>query len=251
MYDEQDVNVEEEETEQEEHTEETETAGEEQVYRSQEDVDNAIKNRLKRFEKKIAKDLGSGLDEAKELIAAGRAVTQASGLSPAQIRERLAAQRQQHGYGTQGYRSQGQEATPPQSAPNDDVRQEINEIKNLISEEREEKVKKIQEDEARKEFGELFDSHADDIYEKAEDTGLSLADAAAVVLRPKLREHLEERTKAEMRTKRSRKLDDSSAGPEKHVDVNSVLSPDQKRVATRMGIGYKKYYEQLKELGQV
>ena len=224
--------------------EETEEIVEQEVYRTQEDFDRAIKNRLKRYERKVANELGVSLQEAKDWIEAGRSVSQASGLTPAQIKMKLEESRMQQTQTGQTYQ--------PNVYPQDDVKKELAEMKSLIEEDRVEKVRSRQEQEAKKEFGELFNKHQDDIEEKAEEFGLSLVDAAAIVLRPKLKEYTEDRVRNKQQLKKSRKIEDSTESPDrKEVDLRTALTDQEKRVAQRMGIPLDKYYAQKKALGEI
>lgn len=219
---------------------------EEEVYRTQEDVDRAIKNRLKRYEKKVAKELGDvSIEEAKEWIEAGRSISQASGLTPAQIKMKLEEQRMQQAQqaGNQQYQPQ---------YPQDDVKKELAEMRSLIEEDRVEKVRRQQEQEARKEFGDHYQKYRDDIEDRAEELGLSLVDAAAIVLRPKLKEITEDRIRSKQQVKKTRKVEDSSEGPDKHqVDFRTALTAGEKRVAQKMGLTLEQYYEQKKVLGEI
>ncbi len=232
-----------EQTEEPEQPEEFEDEeSEDGVYRTQEEVDRAIKNRLKRYEKKVSKDLGVSLEEAKDWIEAGQSVSQASGLTPAQIKMKLEEQKMQ----------QAQEAGQVYQPQQDDVKKELAEMRSLIEEDREQKVRGQQEQEARKEFGDLYGKYQDDIMDKAEDLGLSLVDAAAIVLRPKLHEVAEDRVRNKQKVKKTRKVEDSSDSPDKgEVDLRTALSPGEKRVAQRMGLTLEQYYEQKKELGEI
>ncbi len=139
----------------------------------------------------------------------------------------------------------------PVTQTDDSVKREIAEIKELISEERIEKVRSLQEAEARKEFGTLYDKHREDILDKAEELGLSIPDATAIVIRPKLREHVEETTRAKQQFKRNRRVEGSGEGPVKEVDIAAALTPKEKRTAMKMGISLKDYYSQKKELGEI
>lgn len=224
---------------------ETEDHEEETVYRTQEDFDRAIKNRLKRYERKVAGELGVSLQEAKDWIEAGRSVSQASGLTPAQIKMKLEETRMQNA-------QQAGQSYQPNVYPQDDVKKELAEMKSLIEEDRVEKVRTRQEQEARKEFGDLFSKHQDDIEEKAEEFGLSLVDAAAIVLRPKLKEYTETRVRNKQQLSKSRKIEDSNDSPDtKEVDLRTALTDKEKRTAQRMGVSLEKYYNQKKALGEI
>ncbi len=220
-------------------------------YRSQADVDKAIENRLARERKKLAKMFGVGkLEEAAPYLHAGRAVSQAAGLKPHEVVSRLGQQpqqQQQRPY-QQGY-AQGQQ---PPAVGDTAVLDRMSKIETLLESEREEKVRTQQEVEAKKEFGKLYDSNRDEIEDKAEELGLSLIDAATIVLRPKLKEHLETRQREKQTIKGKRRVESSSEGPPSgDDDISGKLTAEQKRVAQKSNLSYKDYYEQLKSLGRV
>jgi len=215
---------------------------EEQAFRTQEDFDNAIKRRLKRQERSIAKQLGVSLEEARELIEAGRLVAEASGLTPAQIKMKLEESRM-----NQSNVNQGQPVYRP---VDDEVKREIAEVRSMLTEEREEKARTLQESEAKKEFGDLYLKHQDAIEDKAEELGLSLLDAAAVVLRPKLREIAEERVANKQQVRKSRKIEGSDEGAgATPLDLSAVLGPQHKKIARKMGLTLERYYQRGKETG--
>jgi hypothetical protein len=244
---EEQTEIDESEEQIEESTESTEgsEAEEDETYLTQPEVDNIVKKRLARLEKKIAKELGVSIKEAKDYISAGKSVSEASGLTPAQVRERLAAQRalQQQQGNQQGQYNTGDPA----------LREEITEIRGILSDEREEKVRTEQKKEARKEFGELFDEYEDDIEEYAEDRGLTLTEAAAVVLHPKLRDHIEKRTQTRQQVKRKRKVEGMDGGTKTgKVDYESALSQKEKEVASKFfNMTPQEYYEHKKALGEI
>ena len=210
---------------------------------TQEDFDAAVKRRLKRQERSIARELGVDLAEAKEWIAAGKSIGDASGLTPAQIRMKMEETRMQQA------QAAGQHYAPP---ADDELKTEVRELKQMITSDYEEKAFKAQEAEAKKEFGDLYSKHREAIEDKAEESGLSLVDAAAIVLRPKLREIAEGKVQARQQVQRSRKIEGSDEGAgSAGVDVNTALSDKQKRVAQRMGVPFEKYYQRLKEMGGI
>lgn len=217
---------------------------------TQEQVNEIVEKRLARErrkqDKELAKKLGVPVDQAREYIDAGLSVAQASGLTPAQIRERI-----KQGQQGSGQQAQGQQQQYQQYNPQDDIKQEINEIRGILSDEREQKIRSQQEQEAKKEFGSLYDEHVEDIEEKAEDYGISLVDAAAIVLRPKIREHVENETRQKQQAKRKRKLEGGGDPPAKGEDVASKLTQKQIEVANKMRIPLEKYYKNLQELGEI
>ena len=212
-------------------------------YRSQAEVDAAIERRLARERRNLAKKLGfDSLDEAAEYASAGRAVAGASGLTPSQVRQRLAEQAAQH------VQQGGQ--VPAQYAGLD-IHKELREMRDLIEDDRTEKVKAKQEEAARKEFGKLFDTHRDEIEDKAEETGLSIVDAAAVVLRPKLRKHIEDTVTKKKQVQKKRKIESGDGKPATAVNYESALTESERRIAQKMGLSLEKYYKRKKQLGEI
>lgn len=217
---------------------------------TQKQVDEIVERRLARErrkqDKELAKKLGVPVEQAREYIDAGLSVSQASGLTPAQIRERI-----KQGQQGPGQQAQGQYQQQQQYQPQDDIKQEINEIRGILSDERAEKVRSQQEQEAKKEFGQLFDDHLEDIEDKAEEYGISLVDAAAIVLRPKIREHVETQTRQKQQTKRKRKVEGGGEAPKSETDITSKLTTKQIETARKMRVPLEKYYKNLKELGEI
>lgn len=223
-----------------------------QEYLTKTEASQAVETRLARERKKIAKMFGvSRLEDAAPYLQAGQAVTKASGLKPNEVVQRLSGQQQQQ---QQHYGRYGQQAhqPQPQQIPNA-TEQKLEKIETMLESEREEKVRSTQEAEARKEFGDLYDSYREDIEDKADDTGLDLIDAATIVLRPKLKEHLANQQQEKQRLKGKRKVEGSNEPPagESGSDFGAKLNSNQKRVAQRMNMSYKDYYTQLKELGRI
>lgn len=229
--------------EQDDYGEEEGVEGEEddQTYRDQEDFDKAFERRFARERRKLAKQMGfNNLEEAVEYASAGRAVTSASGLSPSEVRQRLAEQQ-----------AAQQSAAPVQTQGGDDVRKEINEIKSILSDEREEKMRTNQATEARKEFGKLYDEYREDIEDKAEETGLSLLDAATLVLRPKLKQHIEQQSRKKKEVQRKRKVEGGDSKPPTEIDYSTALTDVEKATAKRMGRTLEQYYNRKKQLGEI
>jgi len=252
MFDEEKEELQEEEEQQEE--EQYEEEGEEEqekperkYYRSQEEVDAAVQRRLDREKRKTARELGMTMEEAKEYIEAGKSVSQAAGMTPSQVRQRLIQQQQQRG---QQMQQQGnyQQPAPP---VDDEVRREIRELKETLTEKDKADMFQNEETKARKEFGSLYDEYAEDIREKAEDLDISPVDAAAMVLRPKLKDHYESQTKKKQQAKKKRKVEGSGEGPSKGEDPETILTDAQKNTARRMRIPLEKYYNRLKEIGEI
>lgn len=233
---------EEEVIETEEEVEEEETEEEPlQETLTKDEVTEIVKSRLARDrrkrEKEFADKLGVPLEQAREYIEAGRSVSQASGMTPAQIRQKIAEQNVQQGG------PQSQQALPSE----DSIRQELQELKGMFSEEREEKLRAQEAATAKKEFGTLYDKYSDDIEDYAEDNGLSLVDAAAVVLRPKLREYFETQAETKRKVTKKKRVDGTSEGAGGgEVDVSTKLTPAEKDIAQKMGLTLQEYYENKK-----
>lgn len=232
----------------EEYDEEGEEEEEEKVYKSQDEVDDIVKRRLERERRKVAKELGMSMEEAREYIEAGKTVSQAAQMTPSQVRQRLIQQQQQRGQQMQG---QGQHQAPTPPPVDDDIRREIRELKQTLTEKEKADFQAQEESKARKEFGKLYDEYAEDIREKAEDLDISPVDAAAMVLRPKLKDHYENQTKKKQQTKKRRKVEGSSESPKKENDPESKLSEKQKETARKMRIPFSKYAERLQEIGEL
>jgi len=219
--------------------------GEETTYRSQEEVDQAIERRLQRERKKLAKMFGvSKLDEISPYVQAGQSVVQASGLTPKEVADRMAAYRQQQG-------QQGQTGDQGSAPGNPALDQKLNKIESMIEEDKVTRVRQQQEAEAKKEFGDLYMQNKDDIEDKAEDLGLSLVDAAAIVLRPKMKEHLTEKQRKKQELRSKRKIEGSGGPPTDEKTPSSQLTEAQKKIADRYGIGHDKYYAQMKRRGKI
>ena len=232
----------------EEYDEEGEEEEEEKVYKSQDEVDDIVKRRLERERRKVAKELGMSMEEAREYIEAGKTVSQAAQMTPSQVRQRLIQQQQQRGQQMQG---QGQHQAPTPPPVDDDIRREIRELKQTLTEKEKADFQAQEESKARKEFGKLYDEYAEDIREKAEDLDISPVDAAAMVLRPKLKDHYETQTKKKQQSKKRRKVEGSSESPKKENDPESKLSEKQKETARKMRIPFSKYAERLQEIGEL
>jgi len=240
---------EEPETEEVEETEEAEGGeGDNQEHLLPQDkVDEVVKKRLKREHKKWQKELEkqfgtADLGEAKQYYEAGRAVTSASGKKPQEVLQRL----KQQG-ATQNNSNNGYEA-------NEDIKQEINALKQMVQSQQEQEIKEKESNEAKKEFGQLYDKYEDEIEEFAEEKDMSLVDAAAVVLRPHLKEHIEEQTINRQKKKRKKKVDATDDSPGSSSSSGALvdkLTSRQKRTAQKMGISPEKYAKRLQESGEL
>jgi len=208
----------------------------------QEEIDRIVKNRLKRWERKWAKTMGvKDMNEASEMATAGKTVSQRAGIPAREVVSRLNRQVQNQA---------GQQGQTGQAIP-EEMRQEIQEMKDMMEDEKFQKVRQQEEKKARQEFGKLFDDHQDDIEDKAEEKGLTLDEAAAIVLQPKVKEQAQKEAQAQKEVKRKRKVEgtDERAEESETTDYASKLTPQMKRVAQKQGMSYKKYYEQAKATG--
>jgi len=208
-----------------------------------EEVNEIVQDRLARDrrsrDKELAQQLGVSPKEAREWIEAGRAVSQASGLTPAQIRERIAQDRANQG----GNNNQQTYQHPAGGGFDPNLRTELEQIKSVLYEDREEKVKQLESERGRKEFGKLFDKYSDDIEDKAEELGLPLDDAAAIVLRPKLREYYSQQAANRAKHKRQRGTVGADDRAVESRSAVSELTPKEKEIAQKMGLTEKEYAE--------
>ncbi len=206
----------------------------------QEFLNQKINERIAReraqWERKLEKTFGTkDLQMAGEYYRAGQVVSQRAGLRPREVIQRLS----------------DQATSPGTPIAGDPIREELNEIKNLVMSQHEREILEREESEARKEFGKLYDEYSDEIRDLAEERGLSLTDAAAIVLRPKLKEFYETQSRARSESRRRKKIEGTGDKPDKGFDPEAKLTSEQKRVAKKMGISYKEYYDQLKMLGRI
>ena len=216
-------------------------------YLTQDDFDRVLRRKHAQWERKFARRLGfKSVDEALPYIQAGQVVSRAAGLPPTEVASRVGAVAQTTA-----------PVTVPQSGASfqggaNPLEQRLDRIEGLLEEERTAQVLKSQETEARKEFGSLFDKHREDIEDKAEEMGLSLTDAAAIVLRPHLRDHIEQQARTKQQLQRRKKVEGSGESPGAgEPDYEAVLSPAQREAARKTGVSLEKYYQQLKRLGKL
>ncbi len=227
-------------------SQEGERDGEEpsQSYRSQDEVDRAIEKRLQRERRKLAKMFGvTKLDELSPFVEAGRAVSTASGLKPQEVAQKMSQY--------QNPNNPNPNSQYPPSANTTQLDQKITKIESMLEEDKVTRARQLQEAEAKKEFGNLYDEHREDIEDKAEDLGLSLVDAAAVVLRPKLKEHIatQQQKKQSLRSKRN--VEGSDGQPVKKDSPATKLSESQRAIADRYGISHEAYFNQLQRRGKI
>jgi hypothetical protein len=213
-------------------------------YRTQAEFDVAFERRLARERRNLAKKMGfNSIEEAADFANAGRAVTGASGLTPAEVRSKLAQQAAQ-----QAAEQGGQ---VPAQYGGIDVQKELQELKSMIQDDHVEKTRAKQIEAARKEFGKLFDQHLEDIEDKAEETGLSMIDAAAIVLRPKMKEHIEETANKKKQFQKKRKVEGTDGKTVSSINYETALTEAEKKIAQRMGRTYEQYYARKKQLGEI
>lgn len=209
----------------------------EEKYLTQEDFDRVIRRKHAQWERRVARTLGvNRMEDALPFVQAGQVVSQHSGIAPSEVVQRVQSMATNQGN------------TPGGISP---LEQRLDKIEGLLEDDRTAQLLKMQEAEAKKEFGDLYSKYQDDIEDKAEELGLSLVDAAAVVLRPRLKEHIELQARAKQQVQRRKKIEGSSDAAAADGEVASKLSDAQKRVAKRMNISYKDYFTQLKELGRI
>ena len=210
---------------------------------SQEQVNEIVQKRIAREMRKnddrLKKIFGtSDLDLAANYYKAGYTVAQRAGLKPQDVVSRLSGQ--------------GNQQNPNATMSNDNqLMQELQQIKDVIYSQETEKVKSNQAKEAKKEFGRLYDQYEADIEEVAEDRGLTLVDAAAIVLRPHLPKLYESREKKKKKMSRNRRVESTDGSPSKNVDLAAALTPEMKRVAKKQGLSLKEYYKIAKDTGLI
>jgi len=194
------------------------------------------------WEQETTKRLGvRNLNEAVQYTQAGKAVAISAKTTPAEIVNRLQAKGL--------YNPNGAELSP---ADKQGLEKDIEDMKAILYSEREEKVKEKEEQEAVKSFGnKIYREHEDEIVDKAEELGLSLVDAAAIVLRPKLTKLAEDRIKSKQAERTRKSIDSGDGAANSKGDFSGQLNQSQKRVAQKMGMSYKEYYEELKDLGRL
>lgn len=228
-----------------EYVEETTDTGEGEVRMSQQEFDQALERRLARertqYEKRMAKLFGTkDLNTAAEYYKAGYAVAQAAGKRPGEILQRLQGQQTQAG---QAYQ---------QPQVNDPLYAEIQEVKNMMETQREQELREKESSSAKKEFGKLYDENQADIQDLAEERGLSLVDAAAIVLRPHLKKHYASQTQTKQAVERKRKVAVTGDAPLKgDADYESKLTPQMKKIARSSGMTPKQYYEMAIKTGLI
>jgi len=216
----------------------------EEQYLTQKDVDRILKKKIPQLERKIARAVGANdTNELKQLAQTGRTVAQKAGLSPRAVLDKL-NQTAQGQARTQAYQQGDTKEV------NSELMERISNIEETLKDEREEKVKANEAKEARSEFGKLYDQYEDDIEETAEEKGLSLTEAAAIVLRPYLKDQAKQQTQAKQQNKRRRKVESSEEGPkEESKDYASKLTPEMKRTAQKFNMTYEKYYKHAVDTG--
>lgn len=203
----------------------------------QEHIQRIIDRKFRQWNKRLERQLGtSDLEQISEAYRAGMAVAQAAGITPRDVIGRL--NNNSAGGTTMG-------------AQQPDVMQELQKLQNLVMGQYQAQAIEQQRAEARKEFGSMFDEYALEIEDMAEERGLSLVDAAAVVLRPHLGQIYQRKLQAQTQNRR-KKVDGSDAPPASGaVDIVSKLTPAQIQVAKAMGLTPKEYAEQLQEMGKL
>ena len=204
---------------------------------SQADLDRVIDKTyakwMRRQQNELKEKFGvTDLNHIAEAYKAGVAVSQAAGLKPNEVIQKL----------------HPSEFTPP---VNDPILQELQAMKGFLVNQQQEQILEQQRATTRKEFGKLFDEYQIEIEDLAEEKNLALVDAAALVLRPHLPEWYKNRAKAQTQNKRKR-IDGSDGAPAGSDDDGvSKLTKAQANVARKMGVSLKEYAKQLKSLGEL
>jgi hypothetical protein len=216
---------------------------EDTVTLSQAKLDELIRRRLarerdkqnKEMEKRLAKQFGTAdLAEASKLARAGRAVSKASGVTPDEVYNRI----------LEDARAKGQTIDEEDIPMSDDMSTRIQRIEELLNARFTEEAMMTQEQQAKGEFGSLYDQYRDDILDKAEESGMDVMDAATLVLRPHLKTFYEERALKERQTRTRRQVDSTTEGASSSTtSYQDKLTADERRVAQRMGMSYKEYFE--------
>lgn len=220
-----------------------ETEEEAEIRMSQEEFNRTIQSRLAREKKKMEKQLTQmfgteNLQEASQFYQIGQQLAKTSNKSPQEIMQRL--QRQSGQQTTQS----GQAVSDPQ------LYSELQELKQMITTREEQEQREKEEAEARKKFGRYFDQHWDAIQDKADEKGLTLEEAATLVLGPEMTKIKEEQQKNKKQVQRKRKLDSTDEKPADEGNPAAQLTEDEKRTAQKQGISYAKYLENKKALGR-
>lgn len=230
----------------------------------QELIDEKFAQWNRRNERKMRKQFGtSNLDEVAGYYNAGKAVSDSAGTTPDEVVNRLSqsgrlsggfqpASRQKSTFGG----GQPQAPQPNPAVPNDAVLQELRELRNMFLTQEQQKAREVEEKDAKKEFGRLYEQHEMEIEDYAEDHDLPLTDAAAVILRPRLADYYEERARTRKETQRARRVESgggstSSSGDDAAINYKAALGPELCRIAERTGMGYKKLYESRKAAGKL
>ena len=221
---------------------------------SQSELDRIIDRRLarerKRREKELEKSFGtSDMKQVNSFYNAGKLVAERAGRSPEEVVSRLHAQMRGNPKGETAQSSTAHYQTTPEGDAQ--VQEELREIRELLSHTKEEALQ-AEKTKARKEFGELYNKYEEDILDKSEDDGLSITDAAAIVLRPHLRDYYKTRQQEKQSIKKNKRVESGDgAPPSNDGDFKSKLSKAQMIAAKKMGVPLKDYYLRAKAAGKV
>lgn len=209
---------------------------------TQAEIDKMITTRLSREQRKLGKIFGTNdLDSVAEYAKVGREIARTTGKKPSEILQKVS--------GMAGAQNMSGSGT---GVVDESIREELNSIKQILSTTHETRVKEEQVVEVKKEFGVLFEQNKDAIEDYADEKGLSLVDAAAVVLRPKLKQFIESKIHDRQQLAQNRKLTSAGGKPNKDgADYASKLTPEMKRIAQKQNISFKDYYEYAKGSGLI
>lgn len=206
---------------------------------TQAELDRILTQRLARERNRTRKELAQmfGTDDLRRVVdtyQAGHAVVTASGVTPGEVVARV---RQQHPQ----LAAAGRMAAPAGG----DIRQELGQIRELLSLDREEKARQVQDAEASKQFGNLYTQRRDEITQLAEERGLSLTEAAAIALTPQLKTHLETQARQQQEARRRKRVESSAEGGSVgDEEVASQLTTKERNVAAQFGMSLAEYHKQ-------
>lgn len=187
------------------------------------------------------------LGQVREGYMAGNLIAQAGRVSPAELIRRFQQMQKQQQPG-----SQGQSNQPQANQPSDELQQQIAQLTALVMGQQQEEQKQTQEKEARAEFGDaLYEANALAIQEKAEQTGLTLAEAAAVVLRPQLKGILKDQVQKSQAQKSRKRVDKTTGKPASRREGAESLPKELRDLAKSYGMDPEEYYKLAKQTGLI
>lgn len=202
---------------------------------TQEQIDRIINRKFAQWQRKKEREQKklfgtTDLNQIRDTYTAGRVVAEKAGLKPGEVVNKLST-----------------ESSGGSDMNNPTVMSKLERLENLVESQSQQQVIEEQRTKARKEFGKAYDDYEMEIEDMAEEKGLTLEEAATLVLRPKLPEIYGSRAQAKAQ-KRRKKVDGSDAPPSSNKEEEAIakLTPKQKEVAKKMGISLKKYVKNLR-----